>query len=391
MSQNFPGTRRSLLTTLPVAAAGAAVVGVAAKATTPEQSIELAAGDTRLRLAREADGTGMLEVPLGRRFEREGRGWRTGPLATSGFNMAAVTWPHDQKSPRIRVRARDGGTWGDWKVLPLQSDHAADGMERGAREGTDLVWLGRNKDVEVAFLDAKPAGAKLTLIDTTVTELDRRIPDDPVERTLRTAAKAPRPYFRHRRVWGANEKLNNGHAGYCWTVKQIHLHHTAGSNSYSKADVPGILRGIHRYHTQSLGWSDIGYNYLIDKWGRAWVGRQTKNHNLAARGAHTLGFNHMSVGIAVIGNFQSTQPSDAVIQMIIKLSAWKLDIYGRNPNGTVKVKSEGSDKYPKGRVLTMPVMNGHRDTNDTSCPGWQIYKRLDFIRRRTKQRVDNFS
>lgn len=394
MSPHFPKTRRALLAAVPVAAVGAAAAGVTTRSERPASPFDLTAAgpSTRVTLARQVGGDSSAEVSLESRLHRVKYGWRTGAMKTTGFNMAAVTWPRGQKTPDIRIRVRaEDGEWEDWKVLPRQAD-IADASESGGRLGTDLVWVGRNKDVEIGFLgDRRPKGVRLTLINTVVTAADRAIPDDPPERDLDRASRAPKPWIRSRFDWNANNSLNNGFAGWCWTVKQVHIHHTAGSNSYSKADVPGMLRGIHRYHTQSLGWSDVGYNYLVDKWGRAWVGRRSPDHEKAVKGAHTLGFNHMSVGIAVIGNYQNVAPSSAVLEMIVKISAWKLDKYGRNPTGTVLVKSTGSDRYRAGKVLRMPVMNGHRDTNWTACPGAKLYAKLPYIRRRTRERCVRYS
>ena len=92
----------------------------------------------------------------------------------------------------------------------------------------------------------------------------------------------------------------------------MHLHHTATGNGYSRSDVPGILRGMYRYHTKTLGWFDIGYNFLVDRFGRAWVGR-SGGANQLVRGAHTLGFNRSSVGIAVIGNLEDHKPRRDVV------------------------------------------------------------------------------
>ena len=75
----------------------------------------------------------------------------------------------------------------------------------------------------------------------------------------------------------------------------------------------------------------------------------------------------------------------------MRLAAWKLDKYGRNPKGTVKVYSHGSDRFPAGRTVRLPVIDGHRDTNQTACPGTHLYQRLPNVRRRAAERVARFS
>src|SRR6478672_11456276 len=108
------------------------------------------------------------------------------------------------------------------------------------------------------------------------------------------------------------------------------------------------------------------------------------------RGAHTLGFNNTSTGVAVIGNFEEKQPSDKVLNAVVRLAAWKLDRNDRRPAGHVWVVSQGSDRYRDGRRVRLPVIDGHRDTNQTACPGQDLYDMLPVIRRRTQARVDRY-
>lgn len=54
-----------------------------------------------------------------------------------------------------------------------------------------------------------------------------------------------------RKEWGANEKLKRCGVSSAGKAKGIFIHHTAGSNSYTKAQAPGIIRGYLSYHTQS--------------------------------------------------------------------------------------------------------------------------------------------
>lgn len=132
------------------------------------------------------------------------------------------------------------------------------------------------------------------------------------------------------------------------------------------------------------GWSDIGYNFLVDRFGRCWVGRAGGAARLV-RGSHTLGFNAESAGIAAIGNYDTQHPSSALLEAIAAIAAWKLDPFDVSPAGEVQVQSEGSDKFSRGRAVVLPVIDGHRDTNDTACPGRYLYAALPQVRARAEQ------
>ena len=152
-----------------------------------------------------------------------------------------------------------------------------------------------------------------------------------------------------RRAWGANEKWRNGGPWYNGTIQQVHVHHTVNSNDYAREDVPALLRGIYRYHTKNLGWSDVGYNFLVDRFGRhvagpsRWVG--ARRSTARTRSASTA----RPTGIAVIGNFEEVVPDREVIRAIVRLAAWKLDRYDRKPSGRAAVSSEGSDRFSAGK------------------------------------------
>src|SRR5690606_8313 len=111
----------------------------------------------------------------------------------------------------------------------------------------------------------------------------------------------PRPAITTRRGWGADERLREKNFAYTKKVKAAFVHHTASGNNYTCSQAPSLIRGFYRYHVVSLGWRDIGYNFLIDKCGRIYEGR-AGGVAKAVLGAHTLGFNSNSMGIAVIGS-----------------------------------------------------------------------------------------
>src|SRR5690606_21938388 len=88
-------------------------------------------------------------------------------------------------------------------------------------------------------------------------------------------------------------------------LKLAVVHHTASTNAYSASQVPSILRSMQAFHMDGNGWNDIGYNFLVDRFGNVWEGRGG-GVDKAVIGAHAGGFNTGSVGVSVIGNFEST-------------------------------------------------------------------------------------
>ncbi len=340
----------------------------------------------RIALTPDDDGAvvAAVDLPLAPQVGARVTGaLRTGAVETDPFSMLAVTWAAGSGKARARVR-RAGGAWTAWRTLPLLHDVADRGTDeaRGTPHATEPVWVGACDGVQVEVTGS--GSPVLTLIDPGSPASDRAL-------AARRTASAPRrrPDFRTRGDWGADPRWASGTPVAVRTVKQVHVHHSASGNDYAAADVPGILRGIYRYHTKNLGWSDVGYNFFVDRFGVIWAGRRRPKKE--TQGAHTLGFNHVSVGIAVLGNYEQAAPTTKVLAAIARISAWKLAKYGRNAAGTIKVTSRGSDRYKKGQKVVLPVIDGHRDTNQTACPGKNLYAALPAIRTRTARRMRRFA
>ncbi|MFD6280458.1 N-acetylmuramoyl-L-alanine amidase [Streptomyces sp. NPDC060209] len=189
----------------------------------------------------------------------------------------------------------------------------------------------------------------------------------------------PRPRIVTRKGWGADESLRERAFAYTSTVKAAFVHHSATGNNYTCAQAPSVLRSIYRYHVKSSGWRDFGYNFAVDKCGNIYEGR-AGGVTKAVLGAHTLGFNSNSMGIAVLGTYSSKNPPAAAVTAIAKLTAWKLGLFGRNPKGKVTLVSGGSGKYKKGAKAKLNVISGHRDGFATECPGIRLYKKLGTAR-----------
>ena len=301
-------------------------------------------------------------------------------------------------APVLEVRTRAGGRWGDWQPVPPLADRPdASSGEGAAVASTELMWTGPSDGVRVRVGGARPRGLTLVLLqpwaqpgdDASDAEADEPLGRTPAARGSR-AGLVPRPDPRGRRKWGAREAWRDGRPHYNYTIKQVHVHHTVNSNRYRRGDVPALIRGMYRYHTRYLGWSDIGYNFLVDRFGRIWTGR-AGGASRPVRGAHTLGFNATSVGVAVIGNFELVRPSDAVLDAVAAVAAWKLQPFGRDPMGTVRVWSKGSDRFRSGRRVRLPTIDGHRDTNQTACPGRHLYHHIPEVQRRVATLIERYS
>jgi hypothetical protein len=149
------------------------------------------------------------------------------------------------------------------------------------------------------------------------------------------------------------------------------IHHSAGTNSSS--DWRAVVRSIWSHHVNSNGWSDIGYNFLIDPLGIIYEGRGD-----GVVGAHFCGKNGATLGTCVMGDFTVIQPTASARSALAGLYAWKscaetIDPLGNAPHGPLLA--------PLARVA------GHRDGCNTACPGNAFYPLLPAVRLDILQRI----
>jgi N-acetylmuramoyl-L-alanine amidase-like protein/flagellar hook capping protein FlgD len=197
----------------------------------------------------------------------------------------------------------------------------------------------------------------------------------------RSLSIAGSPTIVPRADWQADEKIVRAHPLYAPALKLAVVHHTAGTNDYTAAEAPAIVRGIEVYHVKGNGWNDIGYNFLVDRYGTVYEGRgggMTRN----VIGAHALGFNAGTVGVSLIGNFDAATPPAVMQTALVNLLAWRLDIAHVDPLSTVAYTSGGNAKFHAGKVVTLRAISGHRDTGPTECPGRYAYALLPSIAQR---------
>ena len=323
----------------------------------------------------------------------------------TGLATVGVTWNEAERlsddQVQVDVRTRKAGRWSTWSALEYHDDHGPDASEsegRTERAGTEPTVVGHVQSVQVRAWTATgraPRGIKVAVIDPGVGHMEREAPaidtaalDQPKSRTaqptgqptgqaepassdiaLSAMAVSPKPEIFSRAQWGANEKLRDQSAPSYGTIKTGFVHHTVNANNYPKDDVPKLLRSIYAYHVEARGWRDIGYNFLVDRFGRIWEGRWG-GVDKAVVGAHTLGYNEVAFAMSAIGNFEEVQPPEAVLEAYAKLFAWKLSKYD--------IKADATKLWVKDRYLQ--GINGHRDVGQTACPGKYLYAQIPKIR-----------
>lgn len=358
----------------------------------------------RVQIRTRASGTSRWSA--WQQVETHNSGHGPDPATTEGRSSrmrgsTAPLWVGDSDGVEVRVRAeaeQSGGTRAPSLPDGLRVELVDPGVEprssAPAESGQDASmppWGGG------AYGSAASAGLAASAVNMSLAPLNATvIPALSGEATRKAANRraegvpgkrprdaqpyiGPRPRIITRSGWGADESLREPGFVYTGSVKVAFVHHTASGNNYTCAQAPSVIRSIYRYHVVSSGWRDIGYNFLIDKCGNIYEGR-AGGVDKPVMGAHTLGFNTNSTGIAVIGTYTSTAPSAASVDAIGALTAWKLGLSGMDPRGTTYLQSGGGNLYPKGENARLNVISGHRDGFATECPGRLLYGKLGSVR-----------
>ena len=330
-----------------------------------------------------------FEQPIARGAGHGGAdGWRSGVIrAPQRFDLVGLSWRADAHvAPRIRVRDAADGTWSPW--ARMADAHA------GA-PGAEPVWAG-GADAFELHLEQVPHGLRARFVNATgtATASARALTAlrHATQRAFAALAGAPAhaqvtgsgaPAIVPREAWGA-EQCGAPRADPAYgTVQAAFVHHTVNANDYAPQDSAAIVLAICRYHRNSNGWRDIGYNFLVDRFGTVFEGRAGGVEEPVI-GAQAQGYNTVSTGVASIGTFTGVAQSAAAAEATSRLLAWKLSLHGAPVSGQVSVLSGGgpSNRHPAGTRVWLERISGHRDGDRTTCPGDALYATLPQIRGR---------
>ena len=196
-----------------------------------------------------------------------------------------------------------------------------------------------------------------------------------------------------RSEWGANSAYLDWDPTYVTAYHAV-VHHTVGTNSYSMSQSASIVAGIYYYHAVTLGWGDIGYNFLVDKYGQVFEGRYGTVGSPSGKmvvAAHARGANTGSMGISMMGTYTSTSPSSAQLTSVGRLAGWLLARGGvANAHGSWSFTIRTSNgMYAAGQVINLPYVSGHRDVYPTACPGNAAYAQLGSIQAIAQEQIGN--
>jgi hypothetical protein len=129
---------------------------------------------------------------------------------------------------------------------------------------------------------------------------------------------------------------------------------------------------------KARGWSDLGYNIVVDRFGGIWEGR-AGGLGKATIGSHAAGFNTGTLGVSLLGDMTKAAPTPQTVRAMSKVAAYAAGTWQFDPLGTVTLTSGGSPRYRSGTKVTLGRVHGHKDTGRTACPG-ALYDRLADIR-----------
>jgi len=290
--------------------------------------------------------------------------------APRAFELAGVRWG-DSEAPRaVELRARRSGRrWSPWTPVPIGAGHGPDG---GRRRASDPVWTGRADELEL-----RVRGHRSSLHAAFVAVRDAARPHARV-------AQAPvgPPGVIHRAAWGG-DRVEPRDAPTLGEVQVAFVHHTVNANDYAPEESAGMVLAIARFHRDHNGWDDLGYNFLVDRYGQVFEGR-AGGMDQPVVGAQAQGFNHLSTGIACLGTFGTEALPAPAFEALARTIAWKLAAHATAASGPVTVTSRGgsASRYAAGRQVTLDRVSGHRDGGRTECPGDALHGQLPALRAR---------
>jgi hypothetical protein len=369
------------------------------------------------------------------RFEVEGfqaapdGAWVSDAIAVTDVVMVGATIAGDAP---VDVRAHDGDGWGPWLTFPAVHDHGPDHDGHDHDEGAhdhdghdhddgahdhdghddeahehdhgsepahaseheggnlDPLWVGPAEQLQIRVHGERPERVSL---DTVAMPPEKMRANQPTTPGRGAALASPGgPEIIPRDAWDPDGECRPTRPPESGEVRMAHVHHTVMYPTYEPQEADDVVRALCLFHVEARGFGDLGYNFMIDAYGRIYAGR-AGGIDRAVVGSHAAGFNHVSAGISVMGDHETDPVSDETVRALEGLLTWLFTTHGVNPLGTTVVESTGGaapglTDYAEGELVELPTIVGHRDTaTDNLCPGRYLYEALEDVPTRVADRV----
>ncbi|GAA3390246.1 N-acetylmuramoyl-L-alanine amidase [Cryptosporangium minutisporangium] len=315
------------------------------------------------------------------------------------FAAVGVSWRRDPRlgevSVAVRTRSRKGTAWSDWTTAAYHP-----GRNRLKRVGPGVLWTGDADTLDLVLTSIsgpQPTDVTVDLIDPGTASIDTANLSigTGLFAGLPAAGRQPTSYgngivrIYGRTAWGASPAHLRRAPRYAPGVKAVILHHTATTNDYEARDVPRIIRSIYYYMSVTERYGDIGYNALVDKFGRIWEGR-AGGLDRAVVGIHAGGFNTGTSGVALIGDHADEQVSRAAREAVTRFAAFKLGTNGVDPTSVQRLTGGPSTRYRARTSVRVPAIAPHRETSLTACPGEDGLQILPGVRATAKSLITRY-
>lgn len=324
----------------------------------------------------------FTHVEVGSWTAPDGDGVRRSSVLSLDAAVLVAADVHEGRVGPVELRARHGGRWGPWKLLPPRGDHGDD-AEHGPHEVLDGVsepiWVGRSEAVQLRATDPT-ATADIDLVAIEMEGGDG-LAYAPPATGPGAAVAAGGGEIVPRSAWDPNGECRPRRPPEYGSARMASVHHTVMYPHYGPHEADDVVRALCIFHVQERGFDDLGYNFLVDRYGRAYEGRAGGVERPVV-GAHAAGFNRVSVGISVIGDFETHPVPAAAVLTVDRLIAWKFASNGVDPHGRVPMRIDSENphlvRWPQGWEVNVPTIVGHRDTGaGTLCPGRHLYRALE--------------
>ena len=292
--------------------------------------------------------------------------------APKAFHVFGLRWRSADEEAHVEARVRErGGRWRRWVEVP--ANHST--------RGSDPVWAGGARQLQLRVKGGRVRGLRAHFV---------RISSRPSSRAAAARRQVPgAPAIVPRSEWEGGQCAPRD-TPTMGSVQMGFVHHTVSANDYGPEDSGAMVLGICRFHRNTNGWDDVGYNFLVDKYGTIFEGR-AGGIDQPIVGAQAQGYNAVSTGVANLGTYQDVPQTQQAIDAMARLLAWKLSLHGAPVTGRVTVRSAGgsSNKHGDGASATFERISAHRDGNKTSCPGDALFAQLPDLRAKADRIAPN--